>query len=55
MYKLVAGLAEQQKPVLCQVIVVGLEHVMYVEVAHTLILDTAELASHIACTTDVTA
>ena len=54
MYKFVARLAEQQEPVLCQVVVLSLVHMVNVQVTHTFVLDSAELASHIAGTTDIT-
>ena len=53
MYKFVTRLAEQQEPVLCQVVVLSLVHMVNVKITHTFVLDSAELASHIAGTADV--
>lgn len=47
MDKLVAGLTQQHKPILCEIVVVSGVHMMDVEVAHTFILYTAKLTGHI--------
>lgn len=51
MDELVAGLAQQHKPILREVVVVSGVHMMDIEVAHTFVLYTAKLAGHIARST----
>lgn len=46
-----AGLAQQHKPILCEVVVVSGVHMMDVEIAHTFVLYTTKLAGHIPCST----
>lgn len=51
MNKLVAGLTQQHKPILCEIVVVSGVHVMDVEVTHTFVLYTTKLTGHISRST----